>query len=327
MAQAALLKRPLPDPQARDLAVPSGMRREGFRAMGTTISLLLPAEHAEPGAGAIAGLFTEWEEVLSRFRPESELSYLNRHAGEPVTVSALLFDVTAAALKAARATNGIYDPTLLQQMVRLGYDRSFDDLPEQAPVMISMPGPGGGWRGIVLDAEHRRVMLPAGIGLDFGGIAKGMAVDAALARLQTLNIDSALVNAGGDLAVLGLPPSGDAWPIAAQGWDMQWTIPLRQGAMATSGIDRRHWRQGPHQRHHLLDPRTGMPVRNGMWSVTAVGARCAQAEVAAKAAFVLGAAGGVRFLEDQGLAGLVVLKDGSRQTAGGWPVAARDVSR
>jgi thiamine biosynthesis lipoprotein len=164
------------------------------------------------------------------------------------------------------------------------------------------------------------------VGIDLGGIAKGMAVDAALARLQALGVDAALVNAGGDLAVHGLPPGTDAWPIAVQGRDATFTIPLSHGAMATSGVSRRRWQQGTVTRHHLLDPSTGLPVNNGLWSVTVVAATCGQAEVAAKAAFTLGTDEGQRFIEGQGLSGLLVREDGDWRSAGRWPVAAMGAS-
>ena len=295
--------------------------------MGTTISLLLPEAQAQVGTDLVARLFASWEATLSRFQLESELSSLNARAGEVVSVGPLLFGVVEHALEAAHATGGLYDPSLQQHLLRLGYDRSFEDMPEQAPVIARLPGPGGGWRGIRLDRARRTVALPAGIGLDFGGIAKGMAVDAALEQLQQSGVGDALVNAGGDLAVVGLPPDRTAWPVAVQGRDGWWTIPLQRGAMATSGVSRRRWQQGQEERHHLLDPRTGAPAAGGVWSATVVAARCEQAEVAAKAAFLLGPEGGIRFLEERRLAGLVVLEDGCWLATGTWPLAAMQAGR
>jgi FAD:protein FMN transferase len=309
-----------PDAPAPMMALPTGMARHTFRAMGTTIELLLPIEHEEQGIAAAQALFAEWEGHLSRFLPESELSLLNQRAGEPVEVGEVLYRVLETALSAANATDGLYDPTLLRQMLWVGYDRTFDELPATLPAVTSRIAPGGGWRGIRLDAERRRVTLPRGVGLDFGGIAKGMAVDAAIDRLGEMGIASAVVNAGGDLAVLGLPAGQEHWPIAVPGKDVSWSIPLCQGALATSGIARRHWRQGTDERHHLLDPRTGEPVHTGLWSVTVAAGRCQQAEVAAKAAFILGAERGAEWLGAQGLAGLLVGEDGSWRAAGAWPV-------
>jgi len=295
------------------------MRREEFRAMGTTISMLLPESQVEMGAQIVRTLFSEWEQTLSRFLPESELSQLNQQAGTPVAVSDLLYYVLATALTAAQATEGVYDPALLDQLIQLGYDRTFDDLPTVRFDPIIPGEPGGRWRGIKVDPIRRQVTLPSGIKLDFGGIAKGMAVDAALEGLHQNGINSALVNAGGDLAVLGLPSIADQWPVAVPGREQFWTIPLISGAIATSGIAHRHWWQGKTLRHHILDPRTGFPAQSDLWSVTVVADRCEQAEVAAKVAFILGSGPGADFLRKHRIAGLLVHADGRWETVEPWP--------
>ncbi len=287
--------------------------------MGTTVSVLLPENQGELGIQIVRTLFSEWEQTLSRFLPESELSRLNQQAGTPVAVSDLLYHVLATALTAAQATQGVYDPAMLDQLEQLGYDRTFDDLPAVRFEPIFPGEPGGGWRGIRVNPLQRRVTLPAGIKLDFGGIAKGMAVDAALEDMRLSGVTPALVNAGGDLAVLGLPPAEEHWQISVPGREQFWTIPLRQGAVATSGIARRHWWQGQTLRHHLLDPRTGLPAQSDLWSVTVVTDRCEQAEVAAKVAFILGSVQGADFLRRHRIAGLLVRKDGSWETVESWP--------
>ena len=324
LAQAVPHKRPLPDPEPPDLAVPSGMRRERFRAMGTIVTLLLPEGRAADGKRAVQALFAEWEETLSRFRPDSELSRLNARAGRTVAVSPLLYHVMQTALSAAEATDGTYDPSLLHQIASLGYDRTFDDIVAAADdagyaterPAVAASRPGGGWRRIRMNRKRGEVTLPEDVGLDFGGIAKGLAVDEALVRLNLIGIETAMINAGGDLAVRGLPLQLDCWPVVVQGIGREWLIPLRSGAIATSGIARRHWPQGGAERHHLLDPATGMPAASGLWAVSAVAGVCGQAEVAAKTAFIRGPEAGRRFLEVRGLAGLLVRRDGCWTVAG-----------
>lgn len=267
----------------------------------------------------VCALFAEWEQTLSRFLPESELSRLNEQQGIPVVASDLLYKVLATALEAAQATRGVFDPAMLDQLVLAGYDRTFDELPEvdhPSPVAIL---PGGAWRGIRLEPESRRVTLPLGMRIDFGGIAKGMAVDAAIEKLSQNGITPALVNAGGDLAVMGFPPDMKQWPIAVPGWEQSWTVPLLHGAIATSGIARRHWMQGNTLKHHLLDPRTGQPAQSDLWSVTVTADRCEQAEIAAKVAFILGSSKGAAFLRDYRIAGLLVHLDGTCETVDPWP--------
>ena len=311
----------LAHPETED--IPAGMARQQFRAMGTTITVVLPEVQVQRGGKAVRALFTHWEETLSRFLPDSELSYLNQQAGKSLIVSPLLFTVLQTAFNAAHETGGIYDPTLLNQLEQIGYDRTFEEIPEVVPVSETERPliPGGGWRGIKLEPILRRVTLPAGIRVEVGGIAKGMAVDAALAQLQEMGIETALVNAGGDLAVMGTPPGGDIWPLTIPGKEHAWIMPFHHGALATSGISHRHWKQGTRTRHHLIDPLTGESAESGLWSVTVAATLCQQAEVAAKVAFILGQERGSAFLHRHKLAGLFIHEDGHWTATAKWPVS------
>ena len=101
------------------------MRSYRFPAMGTEVQVLLPDDHGE-AITPVRELFADWEATLSRFLADSELSRLNARAGEPVAVSPLLFEVVSASVEGARATDGAFDPTLLRQLVRIGYSRPFE---------------------------------------------------------------------------------------------------------------------------------------------------------------------------------------------------------
>ena len=294
------------------------MRSHRFRAMGSDVHLLVPDRRARDAARAVERLFSQWENVLSRFRPESELSRLNDGAGSPVAVGAILLDAVEASLEAARATGGLFDPTLRHELVRLGYDRSFEEIGD-APAPAGRPRGGGAWRRIVVDRSAGLVTLPAGSGLDLGGIAKGMAVDASLELLAGIGIEAALVSAGGDLAVLGLPSGRRAWGVLVGGDPAGPVVPLVRGALATSGTSRRRWRQGDVVRHHLVDPDTGEPAASGLREVTVAGGTCRIAEAGATAAFVAGPRLGPGLLERLGLAGLLVAEDGGQIRVGRWP--------
>src|SRR5262249_33986903 len=136
---------------ATRFSVPAGMESGEFHAMGTTISVLLPERGADAALQAVKELFESWEQTLSRFRAQSELSRLNQRAGEPVAVSALLFHVLNSALLAAHVTEGRYDPTMQAQLAQLGYGRSFETLPDALPAAEGRVQPGGGWRRIVIN--------------------------------------------------------------------------------------------------------------------------------------------------------------------------------
>jgi thiamine biosynthesis lipoprotein len=300
------------------LAVPSDLASSVFRAMGTDVLIVVPRAQLDLARSAVEKLFAEWEQAMSRFRRDSELVALNARAGAPFVASELLFDAVSTALDAARATDGLFDPSLAIDIARVGYDRSFELIGAVAPPCGAPPSGGGRWRGVTLDRGARTIELPPGSGLDLGGIAKGMAVDAALELLRARGVETALVSAGGDLAVRSSRPGSRSWPIAI-GEDGEEVVPLTGGAIATSSSLRRRWLQADRRRHHLLDPRTGEPACSGLREVTVVAGTCAQAEVAAKAIFVLGPSLGPMFAQRHGLAARLVREDGRRLTAGPWP--------
>ena len=301
-----------------ELAVPRGLWPHRFRAMGSDIHLVLPARRASDAARAVEHLFAEWEDVLSRFRPESELSLVNAQAGTPVTVGPILLAAVEAAVEAARATGGLFDPTLGHELVRLGYDRSFEEIGD-VPAACARPRGGGAWRTIVVDRDGGTVTVPPDGALDLGGIAKGMAVDASLELLGGLGIETALVSAGGDLAVLGLPPGRRAWDVLVGGDPRGPVVPLVRGALATSGSARRHWRQGNVARHHLIDPGTGEPAVSGLREVTVAAGTCRMAEVGATVAFIAGPRLGPALLKRLAVAALLVTTADEQIVVGRWP--------
>jgi FAD:protein FMN transferase len=280
-----------------------------FRSMGTEVSVLVPPDRGDAAVTARA-IIEDFDRRFSRFDPSSELARLNATAGDgrPATVSPDLLEALATALAAAQATDGLYDPLLGARMVELGYDRTFDELEARSAPELS-PWVAGRWRTIEVDLGARTVRLPAGTALDLGGLAKGMAVDAAVSALAESDVAYAAVNAGGDLAVLGRPPGMPAWTIAIDGLD-DTRVAIAEGALATSSVRRRRWQTDAGERHHLLDPRTGLPAASGLDQVSVAATSCAQAEVAAKAALLLGPDRAPMFLAARQLHGILVAGDG-----------------
>ncbi len=291
-----------------------------FDAMGTTVEVHAPTEQIAAALRTVRTVFRTWDESLSRFRPESELSALNRAAGRWFAAGELLFSVVSRAIWWADTTGGTFDPTLQRQIEQLGYSRTFAEIGTGGalpPLAAPVTG-GGGWRLVELVPERRQIALPPDVGLDLGGIAKGMAVDASLEALAAAGIGVALVNAGGDLAVRGLPPGSDGWPVGLEPLPGE-AILLRRGALATSGTLRRRWHQGGVARHHLLDPSTGYPAAQPLATVSVIAASCEEADVAATTTFIHGLAEGAAFLTSRGLAGLLAAETGDVVRAGPWP--------
>jgi len=281
-----------------------------FRAMGTEVVVLVPAER-DDAAGTARTIIDDWDRRFSRFDPTSELSRLNATAGATTAkaVSRMLFEAVATALAGARATDGLFDPLLGARIVELGYDRTFERLEGTDSSVPLSPWVAGQWRAIELDRAAQAVRMPAGTALDLGGLAKGMAVDAAVAVLGRMGVTAA-VNAGGDLAVYGLPPGASSWTVAIDGLG-DTPLALAAGGLATSSTRRRRWQTAAGERHHLLDPRNGLPAASGLSQVSVAATSCAQAEVAATAALLLGPSAAPIFLARHRLHGLLVTDDGT----------------
>lgn len=290
------------------------MQRLEFRAMGCHMLAVIDRddERADAQLRAVPGWFEEWEQQLSRFRADSDLSRLNAAAGRPVAVAPALWKVIRLALDAARQSDGLVRPTVLDALEAAGYDRSFVSIARDS---AGLPAPAAppDWRAIEIDQRASTVMLPAGVRLDLGGVAKGWAAEQAVRRLAATG--PALVDAGGDIAISGPMADGLAWPIAiANPLVADATLGLLrivQGAVATSGRDYRHWRKGGAEQHHIIDPRTGCPADTDVLAATVVAPDGPLAEVAAKVALILGSRAGLAWLDQRPtLAGLLVLADG-----------------
>lgn len=299
------------------------MLRIDFYAMGSHMSASLDGEsdEARQGLSRVPNWFEVWEAKLSRFRPDSELSVVNRNGAGWQRLSDLLFEHLDLALQAARYSDGLFDPSVLAALESLGYDRSFDLMNAEQPGGVHYaPAPGSGWQLIELDADRKRVRLPAGLKVDLGGVSKALAAEQAAARLA--EIGPALVDAGGDIAVSGPRLSGEPWPIGVASpeepaQDVGW-LWLDHGVVTTSGRDFRHWQVGQEEVHHLIDPRTGFSADTAVVAATVVAPNAWQAEAGAKAALILGQAEGLRWLEHKPeLEGILILEDGELLTTKG----------
>ncbi len=291
-----------------------------FRAMGSQIGLWLDTE-PETAAAAFAqveALFAFNEQVLSRFLPESELSRLNGRPGEWVPVSDLLWNVLCDAVLLAEATNGLFDPALLNALEAAGYDRSFE--------LIGMTGTWinaddadrnwGNWRQIGLDADRQAIWLPPGVRLDLGGIGKGFTAQEAVELLGQWG--PCLVDAGGDVTAGAAPRGLPGWPVGlaapwAAGSPEQpnlLTLWLAEASLATSGIDYRRWQAGGRVAHHLIDPRTGQPAQTDILTATVWAEQATTAEAWATAVLIQGSRQGWQTLCRQpGLAGAIITQD------------------
>lgn len=272
-----------------------------FSSMGCEV-VVEGATHDE--LARVRALFEERDAIFSRFRPASELNAVNAGRGGRL-VSPLFAQMVEAALRAREQTDGLVDPTLGAALEAAGYERDFAALTPEASAAGTASHAG------TVELYGRVLLRGRGVRLDLNGVVKAAAVDDALGLLG----GPGFVSAGGDLATRGevdvaLPAGG--------------AVRLMAGGLATSGRTKRRWLRAGVEQHHLIDPRTGRPSTSRWDEVTVCGATCLAADVAAKAAFLLGD-DGPDWLDERGLPGRF-LAEGHAYENASWRagVAARE---
>lgn len=280
-------------PFALDSTAGGGWRVR-FQAMASPCEVLIEGAD-EAQARALAALAcTEAlriERKFSRYRSDSVVSALQSSRGQPMQVD----DETAQLLDFAQRchvlSGGLFDVTSGVLRVCWRFDGR-GTLPSLAQVRALLPQVGFA----KLHWQRPWLTLPPGMEIDLGGIGKEYAVDRVLALLRARTSAALLVNFGGDLAVSGPRADGTAWQVGIErpGVDADGAphaagrIELRAGALATSGDERRHLVHDGVRYGHVLDPRTGWPVRGAPRSVTVAAARCTEAGLLSTLALLQG---------------------------------------
>jgi thiamine biosynthesis lipoprotein len=302
----------------RHVARPAGAQRRelivadaqlALRVMGTTAHVIVVADSVDAAGDGVEYARARLEQLerrWSRFRPDSEIARLNAAAGTPVVVHPDTLRLVEHAVDGWHRTDGRFDPTVLDAVVALGYDRDFDAIDRAAPHPVTVTIPAPGCAGIVTDRVVGAVRLPPGVHVDPGGIGKGLAADLVVDALMRAGARGVLVNVGGDLRVEGDAPDRDGWCVAIDHPHTGATLTetrLDGGAVASTWSTRRTWGGPGGERHHLVDPATGTCATSGLAGVTVLAARAWWAEVLAKAAFVAGPVAGPELLARHGVTG------------------------
>ncbi|MEA1928459.1 MAG: FAD:protein FMN transferase, partial [Candidatus Auribacterota bacterium] len=272
--------------------------------MGTIVSI----EVVESSSRAATEIMNKvWDEaerlerVFSRYLPDSEISRINREAGKrPVPVSDEMLEVLIRAEEISRITEGAFDISVGPLMEIWGFfpDRK-GEVPsegELADVMARV-----GWRSIELDRSDQTVhFMKPGMDIDLAAIAKGFIVDQLVSLLVREGIESALVNAGGDIYCLGEYPGRGLWRIGVEHpreeGEVLTVLELKDRAVATSGDYRNYFIRKKKRYSHIIDPRTGEPSRSEVAGVSIMAQDCVTADGLATAMFVLGADRGISLL-------------------------------
>ena len=284
-----------------------------FQAMASRVQVILvdPAPGAQDYARRrLEDLECRW----SRFRADSDISRLNASPEALIIVSPDTIQLLATMRQAWRLTDRRYDPTMLSAIIAAGYTTSIDGSGKKS-VMAGLSAHGHSIGDVMIDPVTSAAMVPTGVGLDPGGIGKGLAADMVVTELLAGGTGGALVSVGGDLAAAGTTPTAAGWYVSVEhpldSSRELMTLALEAGGIATSSTLTRTWSQNGDSRHHVIDPITGTCATTDLAAVTVIARAGWEAEAHATAALLCGSEQALDYLDGRELAGIAMTLDGA----------------
>jgi len=284
-----------------------GLIREKRLALGTIVEIAV-ADKNKPNkviAKAIEKAFAEIERIetlLSRFNPQSDISRINQDCYVRATkVSPETIDLLERSIEFSRLTNGAFDITVWPLIETWGVDQGKrQELPSVEELVAAMDRVSYSYIDII-ESEQSIFLARPGMSLDLGGIAKGYAVDRAGAVLKQEGIESALINAGGDIYAFGQRGEEQKWNIALEHprkTDVMLTaLELKDQAVATSGDYQKYIEIEGKRYSHIINPKTGYPATDAAVSVTVLADTCLAADALATSVSVLGPEQGLQLID------------------------------
>jgi thiamine biosynthesis lipoprotein len=275
-----------------------GVRLLDFRALGTNCKIKFRQEDDRKAlqfAADALGWLGNFEAKFSRFLPDSIVSRINAAAGQEwVAVDGETEQLLDIADELFDRTQGILDATMLPLLQVWNWKVVHEKLPEQAEVERARSQTGWG----KVQRRAGEVFLPeSGMGLDFGGFGKELAVDAIGKIAREVGIEDILIDLGQDVLAMGGNGVHPFWHIGIEDGNAPGTcwggLAVSDRAVCSSGNYTRQFTHAGVRYGHILDPRTGWPVNNGMQAVTVVARTCLEAGIYSTAVFVLGAQKGL----------------------------------
>ena len=272
--------------------------RQAFQTLGTQAYIEFWSEQNNADV-LIEQVQTEFERInqlMSPYIASSELSILNRQAASTaVTVSPELHKLLYQARQVSELSRGAFDITFAS--VGFYYDYRTGKRPDHAQLLSQRQYVN--YQSVELLADNKVRFAQPGVKIDLGGIAKGYAVERAMAILAANNIKHAQLTAGGDSRLLG-DKRGKPWLVGIkhprQDDKYAATLPLDNTAISTSGDYERYFIEDGVRYHHILDPKTGQSA-TGLLSVSVIGADTALTDALSTTLFVLGLQQGMQLIE------------------------------
>ena len=283
--------------------------------MGTTYHIKVVADQPAPDDlhQQIDDLLSTVDNTMSTYKPNSELSRFNRMAvGERMQISPDFSRVMQISRHVWDQSDGAFEPTVgpLVNLWGFGPDPSNNSAPDTDQVNAAMQKVG--FQHLVYDAQSLAKVRE--VELDLSAVAKGYAVDLVADRLEMLALPDYLIEVGGEIRVSGSNPNGEPWRIAIEQPQLMPSvnriISLHNMAVATSGDYRNYFEQQGTRYSHILDSRTGQPIKHNLASVTVLSNSCAEADAWATAFLVMGAEESLQIAQKLNIAVYLLVNNG-----------------
>jgi FAD:protein FMN transferase len=273
-------------------------------ALGTVCTITIFEKEQQSVCDEIFSRIREIEKLMSVNISFSDVSRINAAAGiEPVYVQEDTFKVIERAVYFAQLSGGAFDPTV-GPIVSLWGIGGIPRVPDDEEISKALPLIN--WRNIELDAWLKSVYLTQnGMTLDLGGIAKGYAADEAAKIIKSHEINSAKIDLGGNIVMIGKRRDKKPWKVGIQNPDGRrgsiiGYLRLTEKTIVTSGVYERNFEKDGVFYHHLLSVADGYPVKNGLVSVTIIADDSMDADALSTAVFVSGYEKGLSILKNYG---------------------------
>jgi len=263
--------------------------------MGSRFDISVIANDSIQAAGHIdlaIGEISRIEDMISSWDPNSQTSDINRNAGiQPVRVDAELYSLIERAIGISQLTDGAFDITYASMDKIWKFDGSMTEMPSEDIVKSNVSKVG--YHNIELNKDNSTVFLKlTGMKIGFGAIGKGYAADMAKVLLEQKGVPGGIINASGDMNTWGKQPNGDDWKVAITNplnkKNSFALLPIKEGAVVTSGNYEKFVTFNGKRYTHIIDPRTGYPS-TGIISVTVFAPKAELADALATSVFVMGA--------------------------------------
>lgn len=276
-----------------------------YFCLGTVVHLSVYGHDRDFLREELAGLEAEGkrlEKLFSANIPDSDIRRASEGRGKWVKVSEETFSLTERAMELSEDTDGAFEPALgrITKLWKIGSDEA--RVPEKDEIYSALRSCGR--RNIALKEEDGACFMKVtgGAVIDLGGIAKGRVADIMMKKLADDGIESALIDLGGNLAVLGERPGGGKWRLGIQTPDRPrgeyfGTVSVSDCSVVTSGAYERYLEKDGVRYHHIFDPATGRPAVSDFDSVTVIDRDSTRADALSTALFVMGSAAADTYLK------------------------------